>query len=180
MKRTRITLMKYDENFVEFMYYTGYGDDVVNVHRIGVDKSGRATYDFDRPSNDKGEGSNEEVTFAHLTLYDFDLISENKEWPKAKIKEILKVLSDKCKSDIGAKALEKFLASHKVWSKSTIDGLSEALQETCKTIGIRAPETLMAALTKATELVVTFDDVILEAGNENKVAVGLEKKDDDE
>jgi hypothetical protein len=172
--------MKYDENFVEFLYYTGYGDDVVNVHRIGVDESGRATYEFDRPSNEKGEGSNEEVTFANLTLYDFDLISEKKEWPKAKIEEILKVLGDKCKSDIGVEALEKFLATHKVWPKSTIDGLLKVLSETCKAIGIRAPETLMAALAKATELVVTFEGKILEAGNENEIAVGSEKKDEND
>jgi hypothetical protein len=179
MKRTDITLSKYADNLVEFMVNTGYGYDQVNVHKIGVDESGRATYAFDLPHNDEGDGTEQELAIEEIAFPGFSLESAKKEWPKATIEEILKVVNDKCKSDIGVEALEKFLSSHKVWPKSTIDKLAEALLNRCKWIGVPAPETLLAALAKATELVVTFDGQILEAGNEGKRADGSDKDDED-
>jgi len=173
MKRTEITLSKYADNLVEFLVNTGFGYDQVNVHQIGVDESGRATYAFDQPHNDECEGSDDQdLTIEDIVLPGFDLASAKKEWPKATIEEVLKVVNDKCKSDIGVEALEKFLASHRVWPKSTIDNLAEALSNNCKMIGVPAPKKLLSALAKATELVVTFDDVLLEAGNEIKNADG--------
>ena len=184
MQRTDITLSKYADNFIEFMVNTGFGYDQINVHRIGVDESGRATYEFDQPCNDECEGSDDRtLAIDDITFPGFGLVSAKKEWPKATIEEILEVVNKKCKSDIGVEALEKFLASHKVWAKSTITGLSKALAEACSLIGVPAPKKLLAALAKATELVVTYDDVILEAGNEGKNANGSvdeENKDEDE
>lgn len=183
MQRTDVTLSKYADNLVEFMVNTGFGDDQINVHKIGVDESGRATYEFDQPHNDECEGSDQDLTIGDITFPGFDLESAKKEWPKATIEEVLKVVNDKCKSDIGVEALEKFLASHRVWPKSTIGGLSKALSEACHLIGVPAPKKLLSALAKATELVVTLDDAILEAGNENRNADGSvdeENKDEDE
>ena len=185
MKRTDITLSKYADNLVEFMVNTGYGADQINVHKIGVDESGRATYEFDMPLNDDcegelGENGREMVSYDDIAFPGFRLDSAKKEWPKATIEEILKVVNDKCDTDIGVEALEKFLTSRKVWPKSTITGLSKAISEACSVIGVPAPKKLLAALAKATELVVTFDDVILEAGNEDKMADGSDDKDEDE
>ena len=172
MERSGITISKYANNLVEFMVNTGFGYDQINVHKIGVDESGRATYEFDQPHNDECEGSDQDLTIGDITFPGFDLASAKKEWPKATIEEVLKVVNDKCKSDIGVEALEKFLASHRVWPKSTIGGLSKALAEVCSIIGVPAPKKLLSALAKATELVVTFDDVLLEAGNEIRNADG--------
>jgi len=179
MKRTDTTISKYADNLVEFMVNTGFGYDMVNVHKIGVDEFGRATYEFDQPHNDECDGIERDLAIEDIVLPGFGLESANKEWPKATIEEILKVVNDKCKSDIGVEALEKFLSSHKVWPKSTIDNLAEALSNNCKMIGVPAPKKLLSALAKATELVVTFDDVILEAGNEGKMADGSDKDDED-
>ena len=125
-------------------------------------------------------------SFADLAgIFGFRLESAKKEWPKATIEEILKVVNDKCDSDIGVEALEKFLTSRKVWTKWTIVGLSKALSRACNLVGVPAPEKLLAALANATELVVTFhnfDDEfqILEAGNEDKMADGSDDKDEDD
>ena len=185
MKRTDITLSKYADNLVEFMVNTGYGSDQINVHKIGVDESGRATYEFDMPHNDDcegelGENGREMVSYDDIAFPSLRLESAKKEWPKTTIIEIMKVVNDKCDTDIGVEALEKFLTSRKVWTKSTIDGLSKALSEACSVIGVPAPNKLLSALAKATELVVTFDDVILEAGNEDKMADGSDKDDEDD
>lgn len=180
MKRSDITLSKYADNLVEFMVNTGFGYDQINVHKIGVDESGRATYEFDQPHNDECDGTDQELAIDEIAFPGFSLESAKKEWPKATIEEILKVVNDKCKSDIGVDALEKFLSSHKVWPKSTIDNLAEALSNNCKMVGVPAPKKLLSALAKATELVVTFDDVILEAGNEGKRADGSDEDEDED
>jgi hypothetical protein len=179
MKRTDITLSKYADNLVEFLVNTGHGYDQVNVHQIGVDESGRATYEFDLPHNDECEGTEQELAIEDIAFPGFSLESAKKKWPKTTTQEILNVVNDKCDTNIEVEALEKFLATHKVWPKSTIDNLAEALLNRCKLIGVPAPEKLLAALAKATELVVTFDKVILEAGNEGKRADGSDKDDED-
>ena len=185
-----IWLARYNDDSVEFRLKVAfYGPDMLQKHRFGVDESGRATYCFDFPCNEEGceLGDNREMqSFADLAgIFGFRLESAKKEWPKATIEEILKVVNDKCDSDIGVEALEKFLTSRKVWTKWTIVGLSKALSRACNLVGVPAPEKLLAALANATELVVTFhnfDDEfqILEAGNEDKMADGSDDKDEDD
>ena len=141
MKRTSIVISKYTDNFVEFQF-AGWEEHLANVHRIGADESGRATYEFGLPiiTDDDGDDSRflVEESLSELTLPNLELTSEKKEW-----------------------------------TKSTIDGLLKVLSETCKEIGVPAPEKLLAALARTTELVVTFEDKILEAGNEDVPAMKL-------
>jgi len=153
MQRTSITLSKYADNFVEFQY-TGWAEGLANVHRIGVDESGRATYKFGLPNIIDEDGDTRsfivEDYLSGLTLPNLKLTSEKKEWTKSTIDGLLKVLSETCK-EIGVPAPAKLL---------------EAL----------------ANATELVVTFHNFDGEfqILEAGKESKMADGSDDEDDDD
>ena len=188
MKRTHLpdlTISKYSDNYVEFILKSSYGFNAYQVHKIGVDELGRATYDFDMPQDDQSttwknndnDNDQDMVSYKDLAyeLYNFDLASKKQELPKATAEDILKFVKDKCNTDL------PFSSFYRVWPKSTIDGffgLIKTLARACNGIGVPAPEKLLASLAKATELIVTFEGNILNAGEEGFMADGSDDGDD--
>jgi len=152
---SNIWLTQCSDDFVEFRLRVSYcGPNMLQKHRIGVDKSGRATYCFDYPRDDKGckwdPNRWQKRTYENLVLYGINLKSAKKEWPKSTIVSLSEALSEAC-SLIGVPAPAKLL---------------EAL----------------ANATELVVTFHNFDGEfqILEAGKESKMADGSDDDDDDD